>query len=249
MITGFAVSTTCTRWRKTIRAPEEPISRRVFPEGKDAKGRPYDDLLRWSRFKHFAPAEMYTVVSDHVFPAADVGRDGFDLCARGGWGRGGAVSQLRQAVFPIARFPSVVRNGEDADVCRHLQVDNVIRKSHDRPAANGQVGWQPANLSTGVGRHHDLLDGCIDGIEALDAQGFSPGLVPTAGEPVFGVRLVVERASSPLAKVGFSAAANVVPCQSAGLIREGPSRSSLDFSSPCSLDIGRTLRRCVLEAG
>ncbi len=46
---------------------KEPIARRVFPEGQDAKGRPYDDL-RWSRFKHFAPAEMYTVVSDHVFP-------------------------------------------------------------------------------------------------------------------------------------------------------------------------------------
>ena len=47
------------------------VARRVFPEGKDGigkkGGRPYDDL-RWSRFKHFAPAEMYTVVSEHVFP-------------------------------------------------------------------------------------------------------------------------------------------------------------------------------------
>ncbi|MDB5308002.1 MAG: Type restriction-modification system, DNA-methyltransferase subunit, partial [Gemmataceae bacterium] len=45
----------------------KPIERRVFPAGKDDKKRPYDDF-RWSRFKHFAPAEMYTVVSDHVFP-------------------------------------------------------------------------------------------------------------------------------------------------------------------------------------
>ena len=30
-------------------------------------GRPYEDL-RWSRFKHFAPAEMYSVVGEHVFP-------------------------------------------------------------------------------------------------------------------------------------------------------------------------------------
>ena len=30
-------------------------------------GRPYDDL-RWSRFKHFAPADMYAVVGEHVFP-------------------------------------------------------------------------------------------------------------------------------------------------------------------------------------
>ena len=28
---------------------------------------PYDDL-RWSRFKHFAPADMFTVVGEHVFP-------------------------------------------------------------------------------------------------------------------------------------------------------------------------------------
>jgi type I restriction enzyme M protein len=42
-------------------------ARTVFPKGKDARGRPYADL-RWSRFKNMAPAEMYTVVSDHVFP-------------------------------------------------------------------------------------------------------------------------------------------------------------------------------------
>src|SRR4029079_18716751 len=29
--------------------------------------RPYDDL-RWSRFKHLAAAEMFTVVAEHVFP-------------------------------------------------------------------------------------------------------------------------------------------------------------------------------------
>src|SRR5437879_1226993 len=44
-----------------------PIERRVFPKGKDPKGRAYDDL-RWSRFKHFAPADMYAVVGEHVFP-------------------------------------------------------------------------------------------------------------------------------------------------------------------------------------
>src|SRR4051812_21052255 len=44
-----------------------PIARRIFPQGKDAKGRPYEDF-RWSRFKHFAPAEILTVISEHVFP-------------------------------------------------------------------------------------------------------------------------------------------------------------------------------------
>src|SRR5437870_4761857 len=46
---------------------KQPMARRVFPAGKDTKRRPYEDL-RWSRFKHFAAAEMYTVVSEHVFP-------------------------------------------------------------------------------------------------------------------------------------------------------------------------------------
>ena len=46
---------------------KKPIEREVFPGGKDPKGVPYQNL-RWSHFKNFAPAEMYTVVSEHVFP-------------------------------------------------------------------------------------------------------------------------------------------------------------------------------------
>lgn len=46
---------------------KKPMERRVFPEGKDSKKRPYEDF-RWSRFKNFAPAEMFKVVNDHVFP-------------------------------------------------------------------------------------------------------------------------------------------------------------------------------------
>lgn len=44
-----------------------PMERRVFPEGTDERGRPYEDF-RWSRFKHFAPAEMFEVMDRHVFP-------------------------------------------------------------------------------------------------------------------------------------------------------------------------------------
>ena len=43
------------------------IERRIFPEGKDPKGRSYEDL-RWSRFRNFAPAEMFEVIGEHVFP-------------------------------------------------------------------------------------------------------------------------------------------------------------------------------------
>jgi len=45
----------------------EPMERRIFPEGNDPDGRPYDDL-RWSHFKNLSPAEMYAVVGERVFP-------------------------------------------------------------------------------------------------------------------------------------------------------------------------------------
>jgi type I restriction enzyme M protein len=46
---------------------KQPMERRVFPKGKDQRGRPYEDL-RWSRLRHLAPQEMYTVVAEHMFP-------------------------------------------------------------------------------------------------------------------------------------------------------------------------------------
>ena len=46
---------------------KKPMERRIFPEGKDARGRSYEDF-RWSRFKHFAPGETFAVVGEHVFP-------------------------------------------------------------------------------------------------------------------------------------------------------------------------------------
>lgn len=39
----------------------------VFPEGLDDKGRDYQDY-EWSRFKGFRPDDLFTVVSEHVFP-------------------------------------------------------------------------------------------------------------------------------------------------------------------------------------
>ena len=44
-----------------------PLQRRIFPEGADPRARPFEDL-RWSRFKNQSPAEMFTVVGEHVFP-------------------------------------------------------------------------------------------------------------------------------------------------------------------------------------
>ena len=59
---------------------KQPMERRVFPKGKDGKGkdggRSFEDF-RWSKFKNFAPAEMYKVIGEHVFPfLRDLGGDG-----------------------------------------------------------------------------------------------------------------------------------------------------------------------------
>jgi type I restriction enzyme M protein len=43
------------------------LERRIFPEGADDRGEPYENL-RWSRFKHFAGPEMFRIVDEHVFP-------------------------------------------------------------------------------------------------------------------------------------------------------------------------------------
>jgi hypothetical protein len=64
----------------------KPIERRTFPEGKDPKNRPYEDL-RCSRFKHFEPKEMYEVMAEHVFPflrtlGGDAGSLDFESCAK-----------------------------------------------------------------------------------------------------------------------------------------------------------------------
>ncbi|QUS36370.1 type I restriction-modification system subunit M [Falsirhodobacter algicola] len=54
----------------------KPIARRIFPEGRDAKGEAYDNL-RWSRFKNFEAREMMRVVDEHVFPfLRDLGETG-----------------------------------------------------------------------------------------------------------------------------------------------------------------------------
>lgn len=48
-------------------ALRKPIERRIFPEGADEDGEPYENL-RWSRFKAMEPREMFRIVDRHVFP-------------------------------------------------------------------------------------------------------------------------------------------------------------------------------------
>lgn len=44
-----------------------PLERRIFPVGDDPRGRSYQEC-RWARFREMAPAEMFTVLGEHVFP-------------------------------------------------------------------------------------------------------------------------------------------------------------------------------------
>lgn len=54
----------------------QPIRNPIYPAGNDLKGRKYDDL-RWSRFKNFAPAVMFEVMAESVFPfIKSIGSDG-----------------------------------------------------------------------------------------------------------------------------------------------------------------------------
>src|SRR6202035_3244544 len=46
---------------------KKPMGKRFFPQGKDSKKRSYQDF-RWNRLKNLEAREMYTVVSEHVFP-------------------------------------------------------------------------------------------------------------------------------------------------------------------------------------
>ena len=60
-----------TREENRANRLNKPMARRIFPEGKDGIGRAgglvYEEM-RWSRFRNKAPAQMFEIVADHVFP-------------------------------------------------------------------------------------------------------------------------------------------------------------------------------------
>ena len=60
-----------TREENRANRLNKPMERRIFPEGKDdigkAGGLAYEEM-RWSRFRNRAPAQMFEIVADHVFP-------------------------------------------------------------------------------------------------------------------------------------------------------------------------------------
>ena len=100
--------------RKAIRLGR-PMERRVFPEGNDPEGRPYEDF-RWARFKHFAPADMFTVVDRHVFPFL---RE--DLARQLGNGDSTYAQHMRDARFTI---PTPALLAKVVDLLDHVPMED-----------------------------------------------------------------------------------------------------------------------------
>lgn len=111
---------------------KRPMEKRIFPEGKDAKGRDFNDL-RWSRFKNFAGSEMYTVVGEHVFPfIRTMGGDGSTYSLH-----------MKDARFTIPT-PNLLQ--KVVDLLDHIQMDDRDTKGDlyeymlDKIASAGQNG-------------------------------------------------------------------------------------------------------------
>ncbi len=94
---------------KSVRLAK-PMERRIFPEGQDDKGRDYNDL-RWSRFKNFAPAELFSVVDEHVFPfLRSMGGDGSTF-----------AQHMKDARFTI---PTPALLSKVVDMLDHVPMEN-----------------------------------------------------------------------------------------------------------------------------
>jgi type I restriction enzyme M protein len=56
-----------TREDKKALMLNKPVERRIFPEGANDDGTPYDEM-RWQKFKNLEPRLMFDLVDRHIFP-------------------------------------------------------------------------------------------------------------------------------------------------------------------------------------
>lgn len=94
---------------------KQPIQRRIFPEGRDGKGRAYEDY-RWSRFQHFAPADMFEVVGEHIFPYLRTG-----LAQQLGNGESTYAHHMKDARFTI---PTPALLAKVVDMLAHVPMED-----------------------------------------------------------------------------------------------------------------------------
>jgi type I restriction enzyme M protein len=90
------------------------MERRIFSVGNDSKGRPYEDF-RWSRFKHFAPAEMFMIVGEHLFPFLRT-----DLARQLGNGDSTYADHMKDARFTI---PTPALLAKVVDLLDHVPME------------------------------------------------------------------------------------------------------------------------------
>lgn len=108
------------------------LERRIFPEGKDERGRDYKEL-RWSHFKTLEPREMFKIVDEHVFPFI-----------REHVAKEGAVAKhMREARFGIpspALLDKVVQKIHNVDVADRDTKGDVYEYMLSKIASAGQNG-------------------------------------------------------------------------------------------------------------
>lgn len=116
-----------------------PMARRIFPDGTDPRGRPYADL-RWSRFRNLAPAEMFTVVGEHVFPfLRTLGADGSTYS-----------HHMKDARFTI---PTAALLSRVVDMLAELQMDDADTKGDIYEYMLGKIASAGQNGQFRTPRH------------------------------------------------------------------------------------------------
>lgn len=128
---------------KAVTLKLKTMERRIFPEGKDGRGkdggRDYNDL-RWSRFKHFEAKEMFKVVDEHVFPfiREKVATDG------------AVAKHMREARFGI---PSPGLLAKVVEKLEHVKMDDRDTKGDVYEYMLGQIASAGQNGQFRTPRH------------------------------------------------------------------------------------------------
>ena len=135
---------------------KQPMEHRIFPEGNDKSGMPYEHY-RWSRFKNFEAREMFTVIGEHVFPVpAHPRRQRVQLCPAhegrplhhpyaGVAGQGGGPAGQRAHGGPRHQGRHLRVHAEQD---RHRRAERPVPNAAPHHQAHGGDGGAPAQ------RHH-----------------------------------------------------------------------------------------------
>jgi hypothetical protein len=128
-------------------------------------------------------------------------------------------------------------------MCRQFQVHDVIGDARHGSPPNDQVCGQPVGPENPreASLRSDQSDQWWRRRRPVTRHPSALGEPRTTGWRD-GTRRLRHRRSgrqgSPLAKLGFGAAAYVVPCHPAGLVSQRSPGSPLDLGGPCSFDVG-----------